>query len=427
MRDNGTQTRKDAKRKKLALPRQLEQQKKARRQGQPVPAPLKAYALQLLAAGETKAAVAHLIGVSSETVRLWCNGVEDGTDDGDHELGSNVEGSNGTSPGGEGNAHLEAVRTDLSPLGIAESGKVTSGLSPVEVEAILELKRKHPSMQSAQIRAQLKRFKGWRVSIRAVGRVLKANGYETVHRGSRPKGQENPGSFEAPYRNALWQMDFAELRVGDEKTPLLLAEDDFSRYIVIAKLMPEPTSELVVEELEAAIKRHGRPDGLYTDRGGPFIAWGKPSSLGQFLDEQLIDHHVTASYRPQGRGKIEALVATVRRELWDVVHFESLEEAQGALERFIAHYNYGRAHMGIGGLTPADRFLGRWEEVKTRMENECRRRQGAFVYGHGTQVGYSEEPDSATGAIEALRLVLVEDRVELRLFGHRVELGQLKF
>jgi transposase-like protein len=41
------------------------------------------------------------------------------------------------------------------------------GLGEHEVAAILELKREHPSMGPAQIRAQLKRFKGWRVSNKA--------------------------------------------------------------------------------------------------------------------------------------------------------------------------------------------------------------------------------------------------------------------
>ena len=42
------------------------------------------------------------------------------------------------------------------------------GLSPLEVKTILDLKKEHPSMGPAQIRAQLKRFHGWRVSIKAI-------------------------------------------------------------------------------------------------------------------------------------------------------------------------------------------------------------------------------------------------------------------
>ena len=85
--------------------------------------------------------------------------------------------------------------------------------------------------------------------------------------------------------------------------------------------------------------------------------------LGNFLEAELIDHHVSPSYRPQGRGKIESLAGTVQRELWQVVHFSSLEEARERTRSFFQWYNYGRAHMGIDGLTLADRYL--WQTPKT--------------------------------------------------------------
>jgi hypothetical protein len=60
------------------------------------------------------------------------------------------------------------------------------GLAPLEVEAILALKKEHPSMGPAQIRAQLKRFRGWRVSVKAIGRVLVRAGYRLVRKQGRP-------------------------------------------------------------------------------------------------------------------------------------------------------------------------------------------------------------------------------------------------
>jgi transposase InsO family protein len=188
-----------------------------------------------------------------------------------------------------------------------------AGLGAHEEEAILAQKKRHPSMGPAQIRAQLKRFKGWRVSVRAIARVLKDHGYELVHVASRPKGEEDPERWEAPHRNALWQLDFVELRVGPERRALLLVEDDFSRFCIAHSLFEHPTSEDVVAVLRDAIRRHGKPEAIYTDRGSPFLAWNKPSSLGRFLETELIDHHVSPSYRPQGRGKIESLAATVQR------------------------------------------------------------------------------------------------------------------
>ena len=52
-----------------------------------------------------------------------------------------------------------------------------SGLGEHEVAAILDYKKKHPSMRPAQIRAQLKRFLGWRLSVKAIARVSIGPGF----------------------------------------------------------------------------------------------------------------------------------------------------------------------------------------------------------------------------------------------------------
>jgi len=126
-------------------------------------------------------------------------------------------------------------------------------------------------MGPAQIRAQLKRFKGWRVSVKAISRTLTKNGYELEHRGNQPKGFE-PQRFEAPHRNSLWQLDFMEVRLAKVKLFILVILDDFSRFLVAARLLPAPTSEAVVETLKEAIRLHGKPEGVYTDRCGAFLA-----------------------------------------------------------------------------------------------------------------------------------------------------------
>jgi len=61
-----------------------------------------------------------------------------------------------------------------------------AGLGEHEVKAILDYKRRHPSMGPAQIRAQLKRFLGWRVAVKAIARVLRKAGFAPVHRKGRP-------------------------------------------------------------------------------------------------------------------------------------------------------------------------------------------------------------------------------------------------
>jgi transposase InsO family protein len=298
-----------------------------------------------------------------------------------------------------------------------------NGLSDVEIAAILEWKREHPSMGPAQLRAQLKRFKGWRLSLKAIARVLRQHGYETVHRGSRPKG-DVPIRFEAPRRNALWQADFAEVRVHAERLHVLVIMDDFSRFVVGHALCAAPTSAVATETLKAAIARHGKPEAVRTDRGGAFMANAKEGDFTRFLEAELIDPVRGRAYHPQGGGKVESVIGTLRRELWDLGEFADRHEAKARLAAFFERFNYGRAHMGIDGLTPADRFFGRADRVLATIDAISRRRQGSTPAEPDGTVEEVLAPE--TGApLEILRLVLQDDMMELRFCGARVNLGRI--
>jgi hypothetical protein len=101
--------------------------------------------------------------------------------------------------------------------------------------------------------------------VKAIARVLRQAGYAPVHRKGRPVGDEHPRRFEAPHRNALWQLDFTELRVGAERRWLLVIEDDFSRFVVGHVLAEGPTSEVMGgrRHRDAGV-RHGRGPAVPT-------------------------------------------------------------------------------------------------------------------------------------------------------------------
>jgi transposase InsO family protein len=367
-----------------------------------------ARALSLILAGMQRQQVATEIGCTTESLRRW---YKEGKR---HGLV--------TKPGaGEASPVAPAPTKPAAASAPRDPG---AGLGEHETTAILDYKKKHPSMGPAQIRAQLKRFLGWRISVKAIARVLRKAGFAAVHRKGRPVGDEHPRRWEAPHRNALWQLDFTELRVGAERRWLLVIEDDFSRFVVGHVLADGPTSEVVVAAIRDAIRLHGKPERVYTDRGAAFTAWRDVTSCEVFLDEQLIDHSLRTAHRPQGGGKIEAVIGTVQRELWEVVHFDSVAEAERALVRFFADYNHRRAHLGIGSLVPADRFYGRWPEVVAEMDAVSRRRQGAGALQLDRRLFV--EPPAAGERVVALQLIVVGDQAELHLGGRRIVLGTVE-
>lgn len=396
-------------------------------QGRRFTAKQKEAALALVATGVLqRGAIAELMGTTPESVRRWvreaeANGSGDAGEGAEVAEAAAVAASAGRSNGAGSKAASKAASNGKgSPYAPKDPGQ---GLGEHEVAAILELKKKHPSMGPAQLRAQLKRFKGWRLSNKAIARVLKKEGYQLVHGAGRPEGPE-PIRFEAPRRNALWQADFTEVRVGSDKLSALVILDDFSRYVVAHALCDSPTSEVATTTLMAAIARHGKPEAVRTDRGGAFVAKSEEGDFARYLEVELIDHIVGHAYSPKGGGKVESAIGTLKRELWEVFEFHDRDDAARRLELFFVEYNELRAHMGIDGLTPADRFFGRADKVLATIDAVSRRRQGAHALLAPAGAALEEITTASAGApMEVLRLVLVDGVMELRFCGARVALG----
>ncbi len=381
-------------------------------------------ALKMILSGEKKTVVAQKMGCSGEAIRLWWNKAQE---EGKIPKLSNPEGEehNDSQDSLLQKPDTQARPEQLPPSVTTAPADPGHGLSATEAEAILDYKRRHSAMGPAQIRAQLKRFKGWRISVKAIAGLLKKNGYELEHRGCRPQGFE-PQRFEAPHRNALWQLDFMEARLKGVKLFILVILDDFSRFLVACKAVLKPNSEVVVAVFEQAIKLHGKPEGVYTDRGGAFLAWRNESGFQRYCEQALIDHHVGRAYHPQGRGKVEALIRTLQKELWETVHFNDIAELETALAAFVQRYNFFRAHMGIDGLTPADKYFGRWPEVLDQINALSRRRNDALQFKGDNGLLLDDCHQEAKVSVEALRLMIHEETLEIRLFGHRVVLGKLE-
>lgn len=148
-------------------------------------------AMRLIGSGLKRTEVARMLETTVESLRRWTKA---------QDIASALEKE---SPKTKSTPSTSTREPGAKP---SDEPPVTGvgGLAPVEVEAILALKKEHPSMGPAQIRAQLKRFRGWRLSVKTIARVLVRAGYRLVRKQGRPEGQETFTRFEAPRRNALW-------------------------------------------------------------------------------------------------------------------------------------------------------------------------------------------------------------------------------
>jgi hypothetical protein len=148
---------------------------------------------------------------------------------------------------------------------------------------------------------------------------------------------------------------------------VVTAVDDHSRYCVIAKVVERATGRAVCLALAEALARFGVPEEINTDNGKQFTGrFGRPGTTsGEVLFDKIcrrngITHRLTAPASPNQNGKVERFHGTFRLDFLDISGpFTSVDQAQAAVDAWVAHYNAERPHQALDEkvpVTPADRF-----------------------------------------------------------------------
>jgi len=350
-------------------------------------AELKAAILEQVDMGRTRADVARQYGVHPVSISRWLKARELARNSGD--------------PTGKSGLDARSTR----PI------DAVSPVPPQHRELVIDLKAQHPEMGPAQIRNQLRRFHGISLSHKTIGKILKDAGFKLETR--VPDLEEaSVERFEMSRPNELWTMDIKSFYVHDLKLYLIDILDDYSRFVVGHGLLKESSADQAISTLRKAISRHGKPERVLTDRGGEFHTWGGDSAFTAFLEGECIAHSLARPHHPQTCGKIEALHATLEKELLGVVRFDSFSHARREVSKYFERYNFERTHMGIGGVTPADRYAGRVETVLSGIEG----RTGA--------IDRPQSPSRLPGErAVVLQIALFGGKLELWFAGKRVELG----
>ena len=180
----------------------------------------------------------------------------------------------------------------------------------------------------------------------------------------RKRKREDYKRWERSKAMELWQMDVVgrfHLKGGTElKT--LTGIDDHSRFCVSARLMVRATARPVCEALKLAMARNGVPRQILTDNGRVFTARFStgpgPVLFDRICTDNGVRHILTAPYSPTTTGKVERFHRTLRKDFFtpNDYRFETLEEAQAALDEWIVTYNTERPHQSIGDKPPIERF-----------------------------------------------------------------------
>jgi transposase InsO family protein len=318
---------------------------------------------------------------------------------------------------------LEEAKAAGGDLPDPKSTRPPLNSSPINEEhrsLVLSLKKERPNMGPAQIQNHLKRFHALKLSRQTIGRIFSEAGIPLEKRSGSEESDPAKNRFEMSRPNELWAVDLKEFWIHSQKAYALFLLDDFSRFCLGFALSEHATAELAIDTLRRAIQRYGRPERVLSDRGPQFHASNGLSRFDEFLGDFLTDHTVTKAHHPFTNGKLESFHRNLQAEVLDVEEFASLKEAEEKIRSWIVTYNFFRTHMGIGGLVPADRYLGMVEEAQRALQKGLENAGPALAWLRGIV----SQDGSAFRLPVLLQVLLRDGKLELLVLGRRFTLGQ---
>jgi transposase InsO family protein len=187
--------------------------------------------------------------------------------------------------------------------------------------------------------------------------------------------------IEAPHTGALVAVDtfFVGTLKGVGKVYLQTAIDCHSRHAwarLYPNKLPVTAVQLMNNDVLPTFEAHGAAiDAVLSDNGREFCGREDRHPYELFLQLEGIEHRKTRVKRPQSNGIVERLHRTLLDEHFRVegrrTWFETIEEMQVSLDRYLETYNAKRPHQGRGmqGRTPHNAFVdGIRKEKATRNQ-----------------------------------------------------------
>lgn len=222
------------------------------------------------------------------------------------------------------------------------------------VSRMLELVRRHPRFGYRRVWALLVAG-GWRVNVKRVYRLWRANGLRVPKKARKKRRLGSPENGcsrrRAEGRDHVWAWDFVHDRTADGKAlKWLSVVDEYTRECLALEVGRGLTARRVVAVLGRLFAARGVPGHIRSDNGPEFIA----GAVRRWLAGRDVGVLYIAPASPRENGYAESFHGKVRDELLNAEVFGSLTEARVLGAAWRAAYNHERPHSSLGYKTPAE-------------------------------------------------------------------------
>lgn len=240
---------------------------------------------------------------------------------------------------------------------------------PAELRALLlDIRREFPAASVPLILRTLLvdgRLDKGVVTASTLRRLYRQEGL-TRRAATEDTGQRTRLRWQTTRPDALWHGDVCHgptLVVGERRIPLRIHAllDDHSRYVVALRVVSTEQEQDMLDLLVAALRTHGKPDGLYLDNGSTY----RGEMLRLLCARLGISLLHAKPYDPEARGKMERFWLTLRRQVLDYcAGLSSLHEVQVRLLAWLDTHYHQAPHAGLMGAAPVGVYLPEAREIE---------------------------------------------------------------
>ncbi|HQO42658.1 MAG TPA: IS3 family transposase, partial [Bacillota bacterium] len=154
--------------------------------------------------------------------------------------------------------------------------------------------------------------------------------------------------------NRVWPVDVTYCRMKHGFMYMVAIIDWYSRYIVGYSLSNTLERTFIIEAVKNAIKQHGAPEIINSDKGSQFTS--------EDYINLLKDNNIKISMDGKGRAlDNQRIERFFRNYKWEKLYLEDCEtghQLRKITQEYMEHYNYKRPHQSLDDITPAEFYFG---------------------------------------------------------------------